>query len=298
MSMRINDSRGVPGQSNLNGIILMLTAMAALSAMDAGVKWLVLREVPVLQIIAMRGWLIIGFLLILVFFKYDPLILRTAKLKQHLLRAALGMVAPVAFFISLRFLPLADATAIFFCGIFFMTVGSSWFLDEPVGTHRWVAAITGFTGVLLVVQPGTAVFQAASILPILAALAYAMLMLWGRKLSKTESTFNLVFYFNLVFCLLGTAGLPFVWHDIGIEEILVLLLVAVLALSGYFFMTRAFTVASIAVIAPFEYTALVWALILGYAVWGELPNMNSWIGIAIIVSSGLYIMYRERSRAD
>ncbi len=276
----------------------MLLAMATLSIMDAGIKWLVLRDIPVMQIIAIRGWLITIALLIYVIWRFDLKILHTTKLKQHIVRAGLGVFAPLLFFYSLRFLPLADATAIFFCGIFFMTAGSAWILNEPVGWHRWTAVIVGFIGVLIIIRPGAEVFQSASILPVISAASYATMLLWGRKLSKTESTLKIVFYFNLVFMLIGSCGLPFVWRSVPALDATLLLMVSAIALLGYYSVTRAFTLAPISVIAPLEYTSLIWALILGYAIWGEFPDLISWIGISIIVWSGLYIVYREKRVAN
>lgn len=282
------------GESNLKGISYMMSAIAVLSMMDAGIKWLVMRDIPVLQIIAMRGWIITVFLLVLTVTKFDISMLATKKAKQHFLRAALGFIAPFAFFVSLRYLPLADTTAIFFCSIFFMTAGSAWFMKESVGIHRWIAIVVGFVGVLFIVRPGVGSVQIAGLLPVVGALSYAMLLLWGRKLSVTETTMSMLFYFNLVFMLIGTATLPFVWTPVLVNELLVLLGVSVLALCGYYLITRAFTVSPIAVIAPFEYTSLVWALLLGYLIWGDFPDLRAWIGILIIALSGLYIMYRER----
>lgn len=276
----------------------MLAAMATLSTMDAGVKWLLLRDIPVFQVIAVRGWIITTAMLLLIAIKYDLLILRTAKLRQHLLRAATGFLAPLLFFLSLKYLPLADATAIFFCGIFFMTAGSAWLLSESVGKHRWIAVFVGFVGVLLIARPGVGVFQPASLLPVAGAASYALLMLWGRKLAETESTFNILFYFNVVFTVIGSLGLPLIWHAMDASEFLVLLLVSALALLGYYLITRAFTIASIAVIAPLEYTSLVWALLLGYLLWGDFPDAMAWVGIAVIVASGLYILYREKLAVD
>ena len=121
-----------------------------------------------------------------------------------------------------------------------------------------------------------------------------MMMLWGRKLSITENTISILFYFNLVFAVIGTVALPFVWTPLDAEEFSILLVVSVLALIGYFLMTRAFTLSPIAVIAPYEYTALIWALLTGYVIWGDFPDTRAWLGILVIAASGLYILYRER----
>ena len=132
----------------------MMSSMAVLSLMDGGIKWLVMRDLPVIQIIALRGWLITCFLMAFILIRFNMSVIATCRLSQHIARAALGIFAPLAFFAALRYLPLADTTAIFFCAIFFMTAGSAWFLGEAVGYHRWIAIVIGFVGVLLVVRPG------------------------------------------------------------------------------------------------------------------------------------------------
>lgn len=282
--------------SNLRGIAFMALAVAVLSVMDAGMKWLILHDIPVIQIIAIRGWLIVVFMLLLAAVRYDITILRTAKLKQHIIRSVLGFAAPMMFFTSLKFMSLATATAVSFSGIFFMTAGSAWLMSEPVGRHRWLAVVVGFMGVLVIVRPGTDFFSPVALLPAGGAAAYAMMMLWGRHLSKTESTFNMVFYFNLVFAAMASLALPFVWSGLSLQLVIVLLVVSAVALAGYYLMTRAFTLTSVGVIAPFEYTALVWAFLLDALLWGAVPELNSALGMSIIVASGLYILYRERRK--
>lgn len=165
-------------ESNLRGISFMVVAVATLSLMDAGVKWLVLHDISVIQIIAIRGWIIATFMLILAISRYNIMILRTSKIKHHLVRGAIGFTAPMMFFASLKFMSLATATAISFTGIFFMTGGSAWLMSEPVGKHRWFAVAVGFTGVLVIVRPGTELFSLVSLLPMGGAAAYAMMMLW------------------------------------------------------------------------------------------------------------------------
>lgn len=275
----------------------MLLAVSFLACMDGGVKWLVLRGVPVIEIIAIRGWVIVAVLLFAMALSQGRLTIVTKKTNQHIARSLVGFFAPLLFFLSLQYLSLADATAVFFSATFFMTAGSAWLLSEAVGYHRWLAVVIGFVGVIVVVKPGNGVLSLYALLPVFAAMAYALLMLWGRKLSRTESTFSLVFYFNLVFAVVASIAWPFFWHEIDIIEFVAILGVSFLSLSGYFLITKAVSVSPIGVIAPFEYFALVWALGLDAAIWHVWPELSSWIGIAIIVASGLYIMYREQRRS-
>lgn len=277
----------------LKGILLMLLGISFLSMMDSVVKWLLLHGISVIEIIAIRGWLITAAILLSLPSQGGWKTLQTGRIKLHLVRTAIGFFAPFCFFTSLKFLPLADATAIFFCTTFFMTAGSTIFLGEYVGPHRWAAVIVGFAGVLLVSSPGNESFHPAAILPLIAGAAYAVIMLSGRVLARTDSPIKLVFYFNAFNTLLATTLLPFFWIAPSAEVMLVLLLVSVLALGGYFCLTNAFTLAPIGAIAPIEYIALLWATVLGYVFWDEIPAPIAWLGMALILSAGLYIMWRE-----
>ena len=286
--------RGDDPRDRLAGIAMMLLGMATLSSMDATVKWLVMHELPVLQVMAMRGWMIVGFILAIVAMRGKLHALSTRKPAQHLLRSVIGFAAPVCFFTSVKTLPLADATAIFFCAAFFMTAGSALFLHEHVGLARWLAVVTGFVGVLLIIRPDGSGLRISAVLPVVGAAAYAVLMLWGRALSATETTSAMLFWINLTFAVLASLTLPFNYVPVNASLLGVMVFSAILGLTGFYFVTRAFTLAPIPVIAPLEYTSLVWALLLGYFLWGDWPAPMTWAGILIVVASGLIIVHRER----
>lgn len=278
---------------HLRGIIFMFLGVSALSLMDAAVKTTLHLDIPVLEIIAIRGWIITAVLLLAIPFKGGWHCLSTGKIKLHIGRTVVGFFAPFLFFSSLKFLPLADATAIFFCTTFFMTAGSMFFLGEQVGIHRWSAVIVGFIGVLVVSSPGSGSFQAGALLALLAGAAYAVIMLSGRLLTRTDSSFKMVFFFNAINSLISTALLPMVWTPPSQTASLLILLTSALALIGYFCITHAIRLSPIGVVAPIEYISLVWATVLGYVFWEDIPTMSVWVGMAIILSAGLYIMWRE-----
>ena len=278
---------------HLRGIIFMIFGVSALSLMDAAVKSTLQLDIPVLEIIAIRGWMITTVLLLALPFRGGWQALSTRKIKLHVGRTLIGFFAPFLFFSSLKFLPLADATAIFFCTTFFMTAGSMFFLGEHVGIHRWSAVAVGFIGVLVVSSPGSGSFQAGALLALLAGAAYAVIMLSGRLLTRTDSSFKMVFYFNAINSLISTALLPLVWTPPSQTALLLILLASTLALIGYFCITHAIRLSPIGVVAPIEYIALIWATVLGYIFWEDIPTSNVWIGMAIILSAGLYIMWRE-----
>jgi drug/metabolite transporter (DMT)-like permease len=262
--------------------------------MDAVAKWLVGADYSPVQIIAVRGWILVAALLASLSLRGALTALRTARAGAHVARATAGVSAPLCFFWSLEHLPLAEATAIFFSATFIMTALSAWLLREAVGTHRWAAVLIGFIGVLVVTRPGSGAFQTASLLALASSLGYSILVLSGRWLSKTESTLTLVFYFNLVTTVLTTVMLPLVWRPMALVDMLIIVVMSALALAGHMLLTGAFRLAPIGVIAPFEYSALVWSVLIGFLVWGDVPGPVAALGIGIILASGLYIANRER----
>ena len=271
----------------------MLLGVSFLSSMDSLVKVLLNLDISTIEIIAIRGWIITAVLFTLIPSQGGWKALATGHIKMHLLRTSIGFFAPLCFFLSLEYLPLADATAIFFCTTFFMTAGSVFILGESVGPHRWSAVVFGFVGVLIISSPGTDSFHPASMLAIAAGASYAGMILSGRLLSRTDTPFKLVFYFNTFNTLIASALLPLAWSTPSMQAILFLLLVSALALAGYFCLTYAISIAPIGILAPIEYIALVWATALGYLFWDEIPIASAWLGMAIILSAGLYIMWRE-----
>ncbi len=278
---------------NLRGMLFMLLGVSFLSSMDAAVRTALNLDVTIIQIMAIRGWMITCVLMLSLPFQGGWPVLATGRIKLHLLRTGIGFFAPLCFFLSLKYLPIADATAIFFCTTFFMTAGSVFILGEQVGVHRWAAVLTGFVGVLIVSSPGTDSFHPASILALLAGASYAGIILSGRLLTRTDSPFKLVFYFSAFNTLIATLFLPFYWGAMNGEIVLLMFLISSLALGGYLCLTYAISIAPIGALAPIEYIALLWAAIFGYVFWQEIPTPSTWLGISIIVLAGLYIMWRE-----
>lgn len=282
-------------KNNLQGIIFLCVGIFALTMMDATAKWLVHADYEVVQILALRGWLITIALLIWSVFNGGPRKqLYTKRLKHHTMRTVIGYFAPFCFFTALQTMPLADATVIFFAAPFVMTALSVPLFKEHVGWHRWAAIAVGFCGVLIILQPGAEGFQPMALVVLVGCLFYSSATLAVRWLGSTESTFKIVFYFNFGVALFSSIFLPFVWVPMTLQDLGVLGAMACLSLCGHIFITRAFNTGQVGVIAPFEYTALIWTLIIGYLVWDELPVGRVWLGAAVIVGSGLYIIHRER----
>lgn len=283
-------------QSVMRGILLISLAVFLISLTDAMMKWLIMDDLHPVQLLAMRTWITLAFFLILLRRQGAARIVGT-RWKPQLIRGLIGSLAPVFFFLSLRGLPLAEATALFFCSTFFMVMLSAIFLHEQVGGHRWIAVLFGFTGILLITRPGTELFRIEALYAVLASLSYSIMVVSGRWLTRSDSPLSLVFHFSLALLLVSGVALPWVWVEVTSRTWWIVLVMASLSFIAHLSIAQAFKEAPVSVVAPFEYSAMIWATLLGFAIWGDLPDIFSFFGMAIIVASGLYIVARERLRA-
>lgn len=286
---------------NLTGIACMVTSAFFLTSMDGMAKFMVGADYSVMQILAVRGWIIVTALLIWLPRAGGWAVLHTQRPWPHVLRVAVGFLTPYLFFVSLKWLPLADATAISFGSTFVMTALSVPVFKERVGVHRWGAVIVGFVGVLIVTRPGFGggsggLLQPGALFALGASLAYALLMVSNRWLGRTEPVFRLVFFYNLGIALIATLFLPMVWKPMALVDIGIIFALSALGLAGQSLITKALILAPIGVVAPFDYTVLIWASAIGYLVWGDVPQDNVLLGSAVIVASGLYVIHRETRR--
>lgn len=284
----------------LAGIGYMTLGIAAFSAMDAIGKWLV-RDFSVFQILALRSTFVAVLLTAIMPLLGGRDAIRSRQRAAHIGRSVCSILAFLFFFTSVRYLPLADAVAVAFGGPFIVTALSVPLLREHVDLRRWLAIGVGFVGMLLIVQPTGAGFRPAALLVIASSVAYAFLMIMSRWMSRRsggeEKTFTFLYYTFVLQMLFGWAvmyGVLDGWQPMTTEELGLSAAMGALALAGHFGITRAFQRAPVSVVAPFEYTALVWATLLGFAVFGEFPGADVWLGVAIIIVAGLYTISRER----
>ncbi|SEL42364.1 EamA-like transporter family protein [Roseovarius azorensis] len=299
-------------RSNLIGAAYALAAVLCFSVNDVGIKFLS-DSYALHQVVFIRA--VIGTLIFAAFimpFAGGFSLLRTRRPLVHLIRGLCVVSANMCLFLGLAALPIADATAIFFVSPLVITVFSVVFLHETVGARRWAAIGVGFIGVLVIVKPGTAAFQLASLLPIAAAFLYATLHMLTRKIGGTESAPTMAFYIQLTFVIasaliglglgdgrfagMGHPSLEFMfrawaWPETGDYPILVLL--GVSGMLGGLFISQAYRLSEAAFAAPFEYVAMPMAIMWGVTVFGTWPDATAWIGIALIVGSGLYLLWRE-----
>lgn len=280
----------------VRGIVFMLIGVTALSCMDGIAKWLV-TVLPILQILAIRSALNLVLLSPLVVRAGGWPALRTARLRGHVLRVAVSVAALLSFFEALRHLPLATCIAIGFAAPLFMTAVSVVLLGEKVGLHRWSAIVAGFLGVLVIVPPDAhGLFSWAGALMVISSLLFGLSQVLVRWLARSETDAAILVYQNGGMLLASSVALPFVWIPISLVELGGILAMSVALTIGQIFTVRSFRAAPVGVVAPFQYTELVWATLIGWVVWAELPDAHVWAGAAIVVVAGLYMIWRE-SRA-
>jgi drug/metabolite transporter (DMT)-like permease len=285
----------------IRAILLMNGAVLLFTIMDAIVKK-VSGHYPTGQIVFCRNFF--AFLPILLFlWKTGGLAFRTSRPFGHLLRGVFGVTSMYCFFLSYKLLPLSDAVALSLSSPIFMTVMAIPLLGEKVGIRRWAAVGVGFVGVLIMTRPGAGVFQLAALVPLVAAVFYDLAMVTVRKLNQ-ERTGTVVFYFTLFACLAGLATIPvgrpdwagyglgpWIWPGAG--DLAVLVIIGTIGGVGQILLTTAFRSAPMSVVAPFDYTALVYAFILGYFCFDEVPDAYLITGALTVVASGIYIVHRE-----
>lgn len=279
-----------------HGIIMMLLSVACFSVLNILVKHLgehyspfqvaffrcLFALVPALMLIAATGGL--------------PM-MKTQKLGGHAYRAVVGTTSMLLIFFAFVKLPLATATAINFSGPLFVALFSVLILHEKVGTHRWAAMIVGFIGVLIMLQPGQHNFDLlGGAMALGSAIFYGLSMVSVRALGHTEKPATSVFYFSVFSTLLTMIPLPFVWQSPDLIDFSLFVVCGVVAGFGQLFMTRAYQCAPAATISPFGYSGILWATLFGFMFWGEVPGQPIFIGSAIVIAAGLYIVYRETIR--
>ena len=284
--------------SQLSAIGLMLLAVLMFALMDAGLK-LLSSNYPSLQVAALRGLSSLPIVAIWVFATVRPSSLLRVHWPLHLLRGALGIAMMVGFVYGLRTLPLSTAYAITFVAPLLVTAMAGPLLKEKVGAGRWLAIIVGLVGVLVVLRPTGAGMLTAGGLAILgAAVCYAAGAITVRMLAQRDSTQSMVFWF-MVLLSLGAwlLALP-TWKPLLAGDIWIILGVGVAGSLAQVALTEAFRRGEASLIAPLEYSALLWGVILDVVLWTVLPDGVTWIGAAIIIASGLYLLRREKVHVE
>lgn len=213
---------------------------------------------------------------------------------RHLARGLFGLASMFGFFYALPRLGLAELVAISFAGPLFVTTLSVLWLGERVGPRRAAAVVVGFLGVLIVLRPGAALISPVALAALVATLCGAISSILTRPLGSRQPPLVIAAIFSGIACVGAALGLPFVWVTPEPLDLAILALAGLSGGCGTLFLTRAYVLAPASVVAPFEYVTLIWAVALGYVGWGETPDLGTWVGGAVIMASGLYILHRER----
>jgi drug/metabolite transporter (DMT)-like permease len=281
-----------PRENIARGILYYCASVAVAAIMSVGIKWLS-DLYPAVELTFFRSFF--GMLPVVAFVGHAGGVrtLRTQRPLSHFLRASAWVVSFICSFLSLHFLPLATSIAFSFLAPLFMTVLSVPMLGERVGIHRWGAVIFGFIGVLFMARPHGDVLQLGTIFGVGNAFFWAIGSVSVRQLTRTESTPSITFYTHFFSTLILAVALPFFWVTPSWQGLLAMGGVGLLGGFSQFWATQALSYAPAAAIAPFNYTQMIWAVIFGFVVWGDLPTADLLIGVAIVVVSGLYILHRE-----
>jgi drug/metabolite transporter (DMT)-like permease len=279
------------------GIVLRGAAMACMAVLSALVKWTGSRGVPLFEIILFRNLFAFAPLGLYIWRTTGFEVLRTRRPLGHLARSAVGLSGMVCGFSAVQYLPLTEATALQFASPLFMTALAALILAEPVGWRRWSAVVVGFAGVLIMARPVPGHMNVTGVtLGVLSALGAAGAMVAIRQIADTERGPTIVFYFTLGGVTVGLVGSAFHWVVPDAATLGLLVLAGLVGGVGQLFLTEALRNAPVGVIAPFDYTQLVWATGLGLLIWGELPHPLTLVGAVIVAASGVYILHRELRR--
>ena len=287
-----------PEHNHRRGVWMMLAAVLMFALMDAGLKTLSVHYPP-LQVATMRGLSSLPLVLTWALLTVGPRPLLCIRWPLHLLRGVLGILMMGSFVYALKRLPLSTAYSIFFVAPLLITALSVPILGEKVGPRRWTAIAVGLLGVLTVLRPtGAGVFTLAGLAVLVAALAYAVSAITVRVLARTDSNQAMVVWL-LAMMALGAGVLAWPgWVPVRAQDAWVIGVIGVAGSLGQYTITEAFRRGEASLIAPLDYTALVWGGALDLALWGVLPDAITWLGAAIIIASGLYLLRRERVHAE
>jgi drug/metabolite transporter (DMT)-like permease len=272
----------------------MIGAVALFSAMDALLKLLV-EHYPPMQVTALRGLASIPFLLLPIVIRGRWSRLRTTRWHWHVVRGAIGVAMLGSFIYAVQRLSLADTYSIFMCAPLLIVALSVPLLRERVALGQWAAIAIGLAGVIVMLRPtGAGWATLGGLAAVLSAVCYAVSAIALRVLSRTETTESLVFYFTALLSLgAGLIALPG-WRPMVLADLPLLLGIGVFGSIAQYLITEAFRNAPASVVAPFEYTALLWGVLLDLVVWKVLPGAITLLGGAVVIGAGLHLIARER----
>ncbi|HEV2040888.1 MAG TPA: DMT family transporter [Casimicrobiaceae bacterium] len=287
-----------PAHMPFSAILMIVAATACFTTLDVSVKYLSQRYPVPLLVWARWGMQVLVMAAVL-----GPTmrwgLVRTARRKMHLVRGIVLIASSLSFFSALKFLPLAEATALNYSTPMIVTLMAATFLQERITIPRWAFVIAGFIGMLLIVRPGSEMLTPASLLALASAALYATFQIMTRKLAG-EDSMVLLFFPALVGTLIMSALLPFLHYDtwFPVADVAMFVVIGAIGTVGHFLFILAFQRASVSAIAPFTYMQLLWSTLAGWLVFGTFPDAWALAGIVTIAGSGVVLTWYERWRAS
>ena len=300
-----------PRHDSSLGILCLCAGLGLFSVQDLILK-LLSGSYPLSQAMVFRSLTALPLLLWLAARDGGLGTLFTPGTKAMIGRGFVMFVAYAAYYLALPALPLASTVALYFSAPLFITILSVPMLGETVGWRRGLAVIAGFGGVLIILRPGAGLFEVAALLPVLSGLCYGLSMIFARQLGARESAAAMAFWGNLVFLVIATlmalsfggttapdlhqslAFLMRAWVWPTALDATLMAGCGVIAALGLTLLTQAYRIADANAVTPFEYSAMLWGILWGWAFFAEWPDAIAWTGIAVIIAAGLYVLWRER----
>jgi drug/metabolite transporter (DMT)-like permease len=277
------------------GVAYMVASTVVFAGVNAIVKWEVALY-PVGEVAFYRALFALIAVAVMILPRTGLAVFRTRRYLAHLQRGVSQFGSMICMFLAFRLMSLGSAVAISFAAPLFTTLLSIVILKEPVGVHRWSALIVGFAGIVIVTEPGPGTLQGGAIFALANAVLISSVAVAIRRMSLTESTETLTLYQMIVITLCTLCLLPFGFRPPAWLDALGLALAGIGNGIAQYWWTRALTLAPPSAVVPFNYLSIVWATLLGLAIWGDLPTPHLLIGGAVVIASGLYLLWRETLR--
>ena len=276
---------------NQLGFLYMFLSICGFSLMDVIVKWSV--DYPVGQVLFFRGFFGIIFYFFIIPKERLHNFYKTKRPGLHFLRCFAGLIAIIAIFIALRKLPLATVVSISFAAPIFTTILSIFLLSEKVGIFRWLAVIVGFIGILIITEPGINELNIYYIFPIIFCLGLSYVAITLRQLSTTEPVWLISLFFSIAITLLSFLTLPWGWIMPSFNHFVILSLIGIFGGASNLWLSQSYKYSEVSLVTPLKYLTLVFAIIFGYFIWGEIPTFKTLIGALLVITSTLIIFRRE-----
>ena len=269
----------------------MFLSVCAFSVMDIIVKWS--EDYPLGQVLFFRGFFGIVFYFFVIPPERRKNFYYTKRAGLHFLRCIFGLIALVAIFTALRNLPLATVVSISFAAPIFTTIFSIFLLNEKVGFYRWLAVIVGFIGIIVIAEPGFSSLNIYYLYPIIFCLGLSYVAIAIRQLSTSEPVWLISLYFSVAITLLSFLTIPYGWVMPSLNDLAILSLVGIFGGVANLWLSQSYKYSEVSLVTPLKYLALVFAIIFGYFIWGEVPTIKTLLGAALVIISSIIIFRRE-----